>query len=259
MLRCLAALSLFILAPVQAAPASLEELIARHTEAIGGREAVERVKAVQVELTIVEPQFKVEGVYRADRQQRMRIDIYADGKRVFTEAYDGRGAWQMGADGAKQSVSAMGAAALRNGVLLPGKLFGLHEQQSIGNRLELLGRERVDDIHYHVIGVTTATSDHIRLYINPSNWLIERTRVRKALHPDVDPTVKWLETRFSDFRATAGVLRPYQSVEVDLESGAVVQSTSVKEIITNPALEPDLFIAAPAVGGLVGTDPGSFF
>lgn len=41
-------------------------------------------------LDIVEPTFQVHAVYRADRNSRMRIDIYADGKRVFTEAHDGQ-------------------------------------------------------------------------------------------------------------------------------------------------------------------------
>lgn len=240
-MRSLMALSLFIPALAHAAPATLEDVIALHTEAVGGRQAMERVESVQFELTIVEPQFQVNGVYRADRELRMRIDVYADGKRVFTEAYDGREAWQMGADGAPQNVSAQGAAALRNGVLLPGKLFGLHQQRLVGNELQFLGREQVDDTDYYVIGLTTATKDHSRLYINPANWLIERARVRKALHPDVDATVRWLETRYYDFRETAGVLRSYNSVEVDLESGNVVQSTTVQKITTNPALEDSLF------------------
>ena len=94
---------------------------------------------MQYALTIVEPQFTVDGVYRADRNLRMRIDVYANGKRVFTEAYDGRRAWQMGDDGIPREANAKGAAALRNGVLLPGKLFGLHEAHLTGHKLQHTG------------------------------------------------------------------------------------------------------------------------
>ena len=87
------------------------------------------------------------------------------------------------------------------------KLFGLHESRRTGNKLRL----------------------------------IERTRVRKALHPDSDPTEKWFETRLTDFRSVDGVLRSFKSVEVDLESAAVVQTTAVKEVVTNPSLESSVF------------------
>jgi hypothetical protein len=77
----------------------LHQVVERHTEAVGGRQAIERVGSMQYALIIVEPQFTVDGVYRADRNSRMRIDVYADGKRVFAEAYGGRRAWQMDDDG----------------------------------------------------------------------------------------------------------------------------------------------------------------
>ena len=235
----------WIPAPACAAELTLEQVVERHTEAVGGRPAIERVRSVQFALTIVEPQFTVDGTYRADRDLRMRIDVYADGKRVFTEAYDGHRAWQMGDDGIPHEANAKGTAALRNGILLPGKLFGLHEGRVAGYELQLLGRETVDKTNFHVVKLTTAGGDVIRLYINPENWLIERTRVKKALHPDVDPTEKWLETQLSDFRRSDGVLRSFKSVDIDLESGAVIQTTVVKEITTNPSLDDSLFQTPP--------------
>jgi hypothetical protein len=233
----------WILPPAHAAQMTLEQVVERHTDAVGGREAIERVKSVQYALIIVEPQFTVDGVYRADRDLRMRIDVYADGKRVFTEAHDGHRAWQMGDDGIPRDASAKGAAALRNGIVLPGKLFGLHETKLTGNKLELLGRETVDKTNYYVVELTTTGGDVIRHYMNPDNWLIERTRVKKALHPDVDPTEKWLETHFSDFRKIDGVLRSFKNVEIELESGAVIQTATVKGIITNPSLDDSMFRA----------------
>ncbi|HJZ11540.1 MAG TPA: hypothetical protein VJ521_05295, partial [Acidobacteriota bacterium] len=91
--------------------------------------------------------------------------------------------------------------------------------------------------------LTTADGDVTQLYVNPENWLIERTRVKKALHPDIDPKEKWSETRFSDFRKSDGLLRSFKSVQVDLESGEVMQTTTVKQITTNPPLDDSLFQA----------------
>lgn len=229
------------LTPLHAAEVTLEQVVARHIEAVGGREAVERVRSVQYAITIVEPKFTVDGIYRADRKLRMRIDVVADGKRVFTEAYDGREAWEMGGDGVVHPSNEKGTAALRNGILFPGKLFGLHETHLTGSKLRLLGRETLDRASYHVVELTLPGGDVTQLYVNPDNWLIERSRVKKALHPDADPTEKLFETHFSDFRKVDGVLRPFKSVEVEVESGAVVQTTSVKEVVTNPVLDDALF------------------
>ena len=227
--------------PVRAADMTLDKLIERHTAAMGGKQAIERVRSVQFALTIVEPSFAVDGIYRADRDLRMRIDVYADGERVYTEAYDGSKAWQMGDDGVPHEPNAQGTAALRNGILLPGKLFGLHESQRTGNKLRQLERETVDNTSFYVVELETSGGDVHRLYIDPESWLIERTRVHKALHPDNDPTEKWFESRLTDFRKTDGVVRSFKSVEIDLESGAVVQTTIVKEVVTNPSLESSVF------------------
>jgi len=243
----LSALCLVTSGWADAADLTLAQLIERHTEAMGGKPAIERVNSVQFALTIVEPKFTVDGIYRADRRIRMRIDVYADGKRVYTEAYDGRKSWDMGADGVAHVAEpdAASTAALRNGVLLPGKLFGLHESARTGNELRLLDREIVDAKNYYVVELATAGGQVHRLYIDPQSWLIERTRVYKALHPDVDPTQQWLESRFTDFRKVDGVMRSFKSVDVDLKTGAFVQTTTVKEVVTNPALADSLFATSP--------------
>lgn len=72
------------------APTTLDQVIERNTEATGGRAAIEAVQSIAVELHIVDPDFVVDGTYLAKRPGKMRIDIKADGKNVYTEAFDGR-------------------------------------------------------------------------------------------------------------------------------------------------------------------------
>src|SRR5215211_1598853 len=102
---------------------SVDEIIERNTQAMGGRSVIEAVKSIEVDLHIADPEFEVDGKYRADRWGRMRIDVLANGKHVYTEAFDGTRAWQW-KGAAIEEASPNGAAALRHGVELPGKLFG---------------------------------------------------------------------------------------------------------------------------------------
>lgn len=75
---------------------SLDEIVERNTNAMGGRAAIEGVQSIQIDLHIKDPSFEVDGTYYATRPGKMRIDVSADGEPVFTEAFDGQRGWQWG-------------------------------------------------------------------------------------------------------------------------------------------------------------------
>src|SRR5450755_3106402 len=75
------------------APRTVEEVIDRNTKAMGGRQAIEAVQSIAVDLHIVDPDFAADGTYRAARPGKMRIDVNAESKHVFTEAFDGHRGW----------------------------------------------------------------------------------------------------------------------------------------------------------------------
>src|SRR5262249_6858213 len=81
--------------PAQAADniLSLEELLARHTQAVGNEAAQDRVRGKRVELQTIEKGSVVEAHYRADKSPAFRIDIYDKAKHVFCEGLDAKGPW----------------------------------------------------------------------------------------------------------------------------------------------------------------------
>src|ERR687892_2365015 len=78
-----------------------------------------------------------------------------------------------------------GTAALTG---LLGKLFGLHELQRRGHRVDLTGRERIDGIDYCALRITLNDGYTTTLYVDPKSWLVTRRRDFRPLHVDVDPT-----------------------------------------------------------------------
>src|ERR1700719_4045405 len=112
---------------------TVDDVIERNTRAMGGAAAIEAVQSIEVNLHIVDPDFEVAGIYRAARPGRMRIDVQSGGKKVFTEAFDGKNGWESHDGSEPESASPKGTAALRHGVQLPGKLFGLHELRNRGH------------------------------------------------------------------------------------------------------------------------------
>ena len=232
---------LFIFGGCHPAPLTLDEIVARHTDAVGGKTAVESIQSLQVDLHIVDPGFEVDGVYRAARPGRMRIDVNAAGKHVFTEAFNGTRAWQWKGEGEIVDAKPEPAAALRRGVELPGKLFGFHEVRARGNKLDLADREQVDGITYHVVRLTFRDGYTTSLYIDPNTWLITRRRDYRPLHPDVDPRPTTIESVFSDFRSVNGIQFPFKSVDSDLQTGKVLETATVKQIVVNPPIKGTVF------------------
>jgi hypothetical protein len=224
------------------APQTVDEVIERNTQAMGGRVAIEAVKSIEVDLHIVDPDFEVDGKYRAARPGRMRIDVIASGKHVYTEAFDGGHGWQWKGEGvAIQEESPKATAALRHGVELPGKLIGLHELRQRGRRVDLAGRERDNGTDYYVLRITLNDGYTTRLYVDPKTWLITQRRDVRPLHPDIDPTPTTIESSFSDFRKVNGVLFAFASKDTDLATGKVLETTRVRSIKVNPQFNTAIF------------------
>ena len=221
---------------------TIREVIELNTKAMGGLAAIEAVQSIEVNLHIVDPDFQVDGIYRAVRPGRMRIDIMAAGKPVYAEGFNGERAWQW-QEGNNEPVeeSPAATAALRHGIELPGKLFGLHELQKRGHRVELAEREMIDGINYYVLRVTFSDGHQTGLYVDPKSWLITRRRDKRPLHPDIDAKPTTIETRTSDFRSVAGVNFGFASVDTDLSTGKVLETTTVRSIKVNPSFDQSIF------------------
>jgi hypothetical protein len=221
-------------------PTTLDEVIERHTKAVGGRAAIEAIQSIEFDLHITDPKFEVDGTYFAARPGKMRIDVNAGGDHVFTEAFDGQKGWE-GKGTSQKPATEKATAALRHGVELPGKLFGLRELKARGHRIELAEREKIDGISYYVLRLTLNDGYATTLYVDPNSWLITRRRDVRPLHVDVDPTPTTIEQRSFDFRTISGVQFAFASSETDLQSGKVLETTVVRSVKINPPLIPSIF------------------
>ncbi len=228
----------FALVACAPAPVTVESLVDSNTAARGGRAAIERVRSIAIDFRLTEPDFTVDGRYVADRDGRMRVDIFDAGTRVYTEAYDGQGGWQRAAgDAPAQPSSPQGTSALRHGIETPFKLYGLHEFASRGHRLKLGSGAVVAGVEYQVLEIRFADGQEARYYVNPRSGLIERERRLRALHVDVDPRPVWIETQHLDYRSVDGVMYPFRQVERDVDSGRVLATTVVESIEVNQPVD----------------------
>ncbi len=218
----------------------LENIIENHINAIGGFRIFNELRSLQTEFHLVEPTFEVDGIYIAERSGQMRVDIFSNNVRVFSEGLNNSEGWQLPQD-AKVSTptSSDGTRALLHGI--ENHLFGLHELSLRGHHLELMDKEIIGDIDYLVIRITYSDNHSISRYINPANWLVELSRENRALHPDIDPTETVIETQYSDFRKVNNLLKPFYEKTINLTTNDTIQTTMVKQLTVNPSIDPNIF------------------
>lgn len=217
---------------------SLPEVLAEHQKALG-----KPLQSVQVDLKIEEANYKLNARYIASRDGSMRIDVYADGERVFSEGLNQDGAWQWpgGADDAI-SVSKAGEQALRRGVI--ANLYGLHERPQFGYELQYKGVEDHDDGQYWKILSVDPEGFLETFYINTRTGLIDRKAEQSALHPDIDATEVHSMTYFSDYRWVGKTRMSFAAEKHDVESGDVMQRTTLTDVAVNPELPSAAFRVA---------------
>lgn len=228
-----------LLFPARAfAATTLDDIVQRHVKARGGAAALDAVTSMDTTIDIEEGGNSLNARYRATTGNRMRIDVHVKGARVWSEGIDADGAWE-GPPGKPEPSPPAGAAALQHGVIF--NLIGLHRLPALGHSLSPDGEETVAGTRYHVIKVTLKDGFETFLYIDPATWMIARRRDVRALHPAADPTTKLLENFFEDFRPVSGVMTSFRSSQIDVKAGTVLQTTTVKSLTYNPALDEAVF------------------
>jgi len=216
---------------------SLRQVIDRHVAARGGAARLDAVRALAVDMQIIEKGEVIEARYRCDKSPAYRIDIYAGGKHVFCEGLDAGGTWiwRGSQSAATQGVDDGKRAGLEG---IQFNIYGLHAFPALGNRLSLDGRDMIAGVNYYVVRVDLAYGDPAFLYIDPQTWMIARRREIRAFHPDVDTAKEHLESQYHDFRDTGGIKDAFLQHQVNLATGAITQVTMLKSIRHDPVLRP---------------------
>lgn len=226
---------------------SAREILLRNEIAMGGARAWRAIHSVESVVRIFEQGSAVIGRYRASKSGKARIDVFVKGDRVFSEGVDEAGSWQW--PGGKPAAETAPAAA--NGILERGieaNLNSLRELADNGATFSLAPDVDGGGLVPMKRVLRDGYVDYI--YLDPHDWLVKRQRDVRAIHPAIDDAKKPLENQYDDYRLVNGVRTPFQSRQIDVRSGAVLQTTTILRHAYNlPDKELDLsraFVAAKA-------------
>jgi len=243
MIRVLtAALALMILsvahASAQMESPDADTIIARHIEARGGRDALLAIDSLVFD----------HGVYREG-------DFTSDGTAVmmlmrpyyklighpergpdFMEGYDGA-AWEWYQNpGLTVRTVGPASAASRHSTDVDGPFLDYAEK---GSQIELLGTETIYGQPAFQIRLTRMDGFATDYFIDQNSYLITASRRSAPIHAFGEPVTS--QTIYSDYRRVAGVLFPFAYTEVELASGAELNSMQWGEIEANREIPVDWF------------------
>jgi len=216
---------------------TVDEIVRRHIEALGGQHKVEAVRSTITHAEYREGAFVIPGAYIA-RMYPYYKTICDPTRRLgdVCEGYDGS-AWEWYADpGVVVRTVRAAAAAARHGTDL---IDSLVDYKSKGTLIEFAGSELFEQVRAYKLHVTLADGYEKDLFLDQQSFLIAGERRSAPIHAFGEPVLS--ENRIGDYRPVHGVLFPFSFVEVEIATGKELNRFTVQSVAVNEKLAPSFF------------------
>lgn len=223
------------------APETADDLVRRAIEARGGLEKLRAVESVRMSGTMrMGPGMELPVVLEMKRPRRTRMEFKLPGASGV-QAFDGQQAWGIppGAGQGPQPLPPEMSKDLESQADIDGPLV---DYAAKGHRVELVGRETVDDRDAWRLAVTLRGGEVQQILLDAESYLPVRVESKRRLR-DGEVT---LESAIGDYRPVAGVLWPH-SIVSGAKGRPERQSLSFEKIEVNPPLD-DARFSMPARG-----------
>jgi hypothetical protein len=215
---------------------NVDEIVARHVEAIGGIDRLRAIQSVRMKGRVSAGAGREAVVVREVlRPDKIRTEFTVQGV-TGVYAFDGERGWKVSpfeGSSAPVLMEDEEAAQAADQADIEGPLV---DWRAKGHRVALLGKETLDGRDVHKLEVTLRSGRVLYQYLDAETFLRVRAQSTRLLRGhEVD-----IETTFDDYREVQGVLFPHS-----IETGAVGRprrlEIQVEEIELNPPLDGSYF------------------
>jgi hypothetical protein len=226
----IAAATLAAQAPAQ----TVDELIARSSEARGGLDKLRAVQTIRMKGKMsMGPGLEARITIEMKRPRNARMEFTYQGL-TGVQAYDGKQAWGM-APGSRQAEPL--PAEMARGLDSQGDIDGpLVDYKAKGHRVELVGKEKIESGEAWKLKLTLKSGDVQYVYLDAVSHLEIRTEARRR----VRETEVELENTIGDYREVGGLLWPH-SIQSGPKGRPEKQAFVFESIEVDPALEDERF------------------
>ncbi len=225
-------LAAVLTSPVRTEEITLDVLLERHTEALGGRDAIDRIRSIvstgEVEMISTGMKGSIRSVILMPCLTLTEAKL---GLFTVKQGFDGERSWMVGPNGMLQIRRDEDSRKNQITTCLI-ESFG-YISHIEGFALEYSGTAVVDSSEYHVLSLTPDEGYPCRIYIDPASYLI--------MMMEIETMTGTVEQRFHDYREIDGILMPFRAVTTQKSIGQAIEVRTLTVEI-NVVIDPAAFL-----------------
>lgn len=229
-LLSIASLFLFFIAQSQSA----DDIIAKHIDAIGGKEKLSQITSVYQEQSTEVMGNEGSSTVNILIGKGYKTEMDFGGQEVVQVITDKAG-WSINPFTGATSATAISEdqyKLLEDALYFPDPLFNYAAH---GATVELLGQEKAGDVNAYKLKYTNKDSASSILFIDPNtNYVIKETRTAEMQGQPVEMTYTYSDYKKTDF----GVFVPFLT---NVDMGQFSISNTKKKIEFNKPIDPSIF------------------
>lgn len=194
------------------------------------------------------PGMEAPGSLVQKRPDKARIEFTLQGMTAI-QAYDGKDAWQIMPFMGKKDPEAMSAddkKDLEENADIDGPLV---DYKSKGNKVELLGKDKLEGTDAYKLKVTVKNGDVITMYLDADSFL----EIKEGVKRTVRGTEQEMETSLGDYKEVNGLMFPF-AMETSVKGSSQSQKLTLSKIELNVPVD-DVIFKMPAVPAVPATKP----
>ena len=214
---------------------TVDEIINKHIDAIGGKDIINAVKSLYIESTMEVMGNEAPTVTTIVNGKGYKSETDFGGQKIINVVTD-KGGWMLNpmmGQTSPEALPADQAKAAQGQLQIGGPLF---DYAAKGNKVELLGKEDVNGVSAHKIKVTTKDSTESTLFVDPNTYyILKAVNKLNAGGQEGETTVT-----FSNYQKTStGYVFP-MAQQITLPQGITLSLTH-KKVEVNKDIDPKVF------------------
>lgn len=238
MIRRLAftAAALALLAPLAFAQ-TLDEVLAKHYEALGGLDKLKAVQSVRMTGKMIMGQgMEAPFVMEKARPNRFRMEFTFQGMNGI-QAYDGKNGWMVMPFTGKKDPEAMPAEAVKEMEEQADFDGPLVDWKTKGHTVELVGTEDVEGASAHKVKATLKNGNVITYFIDAETFLTLKEESKRSIRgTEVEG-----ESSVGDYKQVEGLTMPF-AMEMGAKGSPQKQKLVTEKVEINPKFEDTRFV-----------------
>ena len=227
------------LAPALSAQ-TVDEIIAKNVQARGGMDKIKAVQSIKSTGTMtMGPGMEAPGSLTQKRPDMARLEFTVQGLTAI-QAYDGKDAWQIMPFMGKKDPEAMSAddkKDIEENADIDGPLV---DYKSKGNKVELLGKEKLEGTDAYKLKATLKNGDVMLIYLDADSFL----EIKEEVKRNVRGSEQEMETSLGDYKEVNGLMFPF-AMESGVKGSQQKEKLTLSKIEVNVPVDSSIFKMPP--------------